>query len=322
MAYNKALISVCMPAYNAELYIAEAVRSVIDQTYQNWELIIVNDGSSDQTGNIAESFTDARIKVIHQNNRGQCAAANKAFSFSKGDYIKYFDADDILSPNMLEEQAKKINTNIDCVASAEWGRFHNNDLNTFKLNKESVWRDMPADEWLVEAWMNAQPMMQCALWLIPRDIVIKSGGWDEKLSLINDFDFFTRILVNSKMVLHSTDAILYYRSGIIDSLSRLKSRAGIISAYTSIEKGTTTLLSKRNDHAAQLSCANIWQLFIYDTYPYHLDLISKAKEHLRQLPKPTLPFPSGGATKFLLHFLNWKTIKNIKRIRNFGYSKK
>ena len=75
----------------------------------------------------------------------------------------------------------------DAIASSRWGRFYSDDLSTFSLNQQSVWRDMPAIEWLVEAWADAQPMMQCGLWLIPRAIIDTAGGWDESLSLINDF---------------------------------------------------------------------------------------------------------------------------------------
>jgi GT2 family glycosyltransferase len=171
---------------------------------------------------------------------------------------------------------------------------------------------MPADEWLVQSWKNAQPMMQCGLWLIPKKTIEIAGLWDERLSLINDFDFFTRVLVNSKKVLFADDATLYYRSGINGSLSGTKSRKGFESAFMAIEKATATLLAKRNDKEAQLSCANIWQSFIYIIYPHHTDLVSKAQEYLTKLPAPTLPFPCGGYTKLLKHVVGWKATKSIK----------
>lgn len=306
------LVSVCMPAYNAGQFIAEAIRSVINQTYKNWELIIVNDGSTDETVSIIKTFPDERIKIFHQENKGQCAAANKAFKMSNGALIKFFDADDILSPSMLASQVARLNYTPLNVASAQWGRFYDNDLNTFKLSPESVWRDMPSTEWLVESWKNAQPMMQCALWLIPREIIVKAGLWDERLSLINDFDFFTRVLVNSQTVLFTSDACLYYRSGIKGSLSDTKTRKAFESAYLSIEQATQTLLNVRDDQNARLSCANIWQNFIYEAYPLYSDLVQKAESYKLHLPAPTLPYPSGGITKLMTLFFNWKTLKLIK----------
>jgi len=305
-----------MPAYNAGRYIAEAIQSIINQTYSNWEMIIVNDGSTDDTAAVIESFVDNRITVIRQANRGQCAAANKAFELSKGELIKFFDADDILSENAIEYQVKNLVSKNGYVASAQWGRFYNDDINTFKLNREAVWKDMPPDKWLIESWKNAQPMMQCGLWLIPRRIIEKAGLWDERLSLINDFDFFTRVLINSNGIVFTPEATLYYRSGIAKSLSGTKTSKAYQSAFLSIEQATTSLLAKRNDNEAKLSCANIWQNFIYEIYPYHADLIRKAQEYINHLIKPTIGFPCGGYSKVLLPFLGWKLTKKLQIINH------
>jgi glycosyltransferase involved in cell wall biosynthesis len=96
------LISVMMPAFNAELYIAQAVKSVLDQSYPNWELIIVDDGSTDKTAEIATLFTDPRIKVIHQSNGGESAARNTALEHMQGEFVAFLDADDIFLPHHLE----------------------------------------------------------------------------------------------------------------------------------------------------------------------------------------------------------------------------
>lgn len=306
------LVSICMPAYNAGPFIAEAVQSIINQTYKNWELIIVNDGSTDDTASVIRTFNDDRIKVFHQENKGQCAAANKAFEISNGELIKFFDADDILSRSMLTNQVARLrNSRID-VASAQWGRFYNNDLNTFKLSHEKVWRDMSAVDWLVESWRNARPMMQCALWLVPRGIIIKSGLWDERLSLINDFDFFTRILVNSEKVLFTHDATLYYRSGLESSLSGTKTSKGFESAFLSTCKATQALLNVRQDYDTRLACANIWQSFIYIVYPHYSDLVGIAEAKIGQLVQPDLPYDGGKLAKLLSKIIGWKLTHRLK----------
>src|SRR5688500_3635958 len=98
------LVSICMPVYNGEKYIKEAIQSVTSQSYSNWELIIVNDGSKDNTASVLNSISDSRIKVFHQENKGQCSAANFAFKNSSGSFIKFFDADDLLSSDMIQKQ--------------------------------------------------------------------------------------------------------------------------------------------------------------------------------------------------------------------------
>lgn len=100
------IVSVIMPAYNAQDYIAEAIDSVIKQTYRNWELLVINDGSTDNTAEIADTFKlqDNRIKVIHQANKKLGAARNAGIKLSIGNWIAFLDADDIWLPQKLERQ--------------------------------------------------------------------------------------------------------------------------------------------------------------------------------------------------------------------------
>jgi teichuronic acid biosynthesis glycosyltransferase TuaG len=103
---DKALISVIMPAYNAELFIKDAIESVIKQTYTNWELIVVNDGSTDNTATIIKKLCekDPRIKYLFQNRGRQGKARNLAIINSNGRYIAFLDADDLWEPDKLQLQ--------------------------------------------------------------------------------------------------------------------------------------------------------------------------------------------------------------------------
>ncbi|NBD31401.1 MAG: FkbM family methyltransferase, partial [Cyanobacteria bacterium] len=104
-------VSIVMPAYNAESFIGEAINSVLAQTYQSWELIIVNDGSQDNTKQIIESFQDPRIICIDQENAGRSNARNTALKHVRGDYVTFLDADDFYTPNNLELQVKFLQEN-------------------------------------------------------------------------------------------------------------------------------------------------------------------------------------------------------------------
>lgn len=104
-----------MPAYNAEKYIGEAINSVLKQTFTNFELLIINDGSTDGTQQIIESFTDARVRIINQTNQGVAAALNIGLLNAKADLIARFDADDICYPLRLERQYKFLTEHKDYV---------------------------------------------------------------------------------------------------------------------------------------------------------------------------------------------------------------
>ena len=96
------LISVMMPVYNSELYIAQAIRSMVAQTYAEWELIVVNDGSTDKSATIAARFNDPRVVLIHESNSGVSVARNTALRHMRGEYVSFLDADDQFLPNHLE----------------------------------------------------------------------------------------------------------------------------------------------------------------------------------------------------------------------------
>lgn len=104
-------ITVLMPCYNAGEYISEAISSVLNQTFRDFELLIVNDGSTDKTAEIIRSFNDSRIVLIEQQQQGVAAALNTGLQHAKADYIARFDADDICRPERLQLQYDFITAN-------------------------------------------------------------------------------------------------------------------------------------------------------------------------------------------------------------------
>src|SRR5262245_46738697 len=110
----KALVSILIPAYNAEKWIADAIKSALGQTWPNKEIVIVDDGSRDRTFSIAKQFASGRVRVVSQQNQGASAARNKAMSLCQGDYIQWLDADDLLPADKIARQmeiAEKVSNN-------------------------------------------------------------------------------------------------------------------------------------------------------------------------------------------------------------------
>jgi len=309
-----------MPSYNSAPYLSAAIESALSQTWPNKEIIVVDDGSTDRSLSIAREFEGRGVVVISQENRGQSAAANRALKSANGDYVKFFDADDLIHPELVARQMVRLENNDTAISSAEWGRFHGDDLTTFQLNPERVWRDMEPTDWLVEAWLGARPMMQCALWLIPRKVIDRVGGWNERLSLINDFEFFARVLCHVRQVCFAPGAPVYYRSGRSGTLSKAGSRGAVESALNSVLLGTGHLLAVRDDARARRACANLLQDFIYAYYPDYSDLLRKAERRIEELggsnlsPTGTRPFEK------LRDVFGWKVAKRIQRAAyRFGY---
>ena len=163
-------------------------------------------------------------------------------------------------------------------------------------------------------------MMQCAIWLMPRQVLSKAGLWKEELSLINDFEFFTRVLCHAIEVRFTAGAPVYYRSGMSASLSGQRDRTAVESACNAMLLGTSHLLAVRDDARARRACANLLQDFIYTYYPDHKDLLTKAARRVKKLggsdlsPTGTRPFEQ------LRDIFGWKVAKRIQcAAYRFGY---
>ena len=159
--------------------------------------------------------------------------------------------------------------------------------------------------------LNGLNMMQCALWLMPRTLLEKTGGWDERLSLINDFEFMIRVILHSKGICFTPNARLYYRSGITQSLSQQKSRKAMESAYLSTDLGCKYILTKEDSDRTRKVCANVWQQRVYEFYPACKDLAVKAEGHVANLGKPSISLPAGPGLKLLSRLVGWKIAKTL-----------
>jgi len=307
------LVSVCMPCHNAERYVGEAVESVLNQTYQNIELIVVNDGSTDRSGEVLERYKDRGVKVVTERCGSASKARNRAFRESRGEYIKFFDADDLISPEMIERQVARLGGRQDAVAMSEWGRFYKDDIQTFKPNPQSVWRDMKGVDWLVEAVRDGQPMMQAGMFLMPRKLAERAGPWNEELTLIDDFEYFCRLFCEAEEILFVPGTTLFYRSGIHGSLSAHKSRRARESECESTLLGSSHILGKRRDLMAALACANICQDLIFNIYPEHPDLRARLAERVEECGGAKIE-PSGGSYFHLLRpWIGWKLARRLQK---------
>lgn len=306
------LVSICVPCHNAERYVTAALDSVLSQSYQPIEVIVVNDGSTDRSGEVLRQFAEQGVKVIHEKCGSAAKSRNRALREARGEYIKFFDADDLLHTQMIEKQVERLNGSQEDVAFSGWGRFYNDDLSTFKLSSQSVWRDMDARDWLVESFLDARPMMQPGQFLIPRQIICETGGWDEQLTLIDDFEFFSRVLAASDRVIFSQGVPLFYRSGLSGSLSAQKSDAAIESAFHSLCRGTNHLLKVRSDARSKSVCANLLQDFVYTYFPRRPDLIEAMAVRIEALGGSEL-IPRGSPKFNLLsRLIGWRLARRIQ----------
>ena len=316
------LVSIIIPCYNAEPWLNETLESALSQTWENKEIIFIDDGSTDRSLQIAESYRSSGVIIISQDNIGSSSTRNRGLKESSGDYIQYLDADDLLATNKIELQIKLLeqNENKACIASGEWARFRNDPLEA-EFDHQPIWKDLMPVEWLVSAWGNYY-MMHPAAWLVPRNIAKNAGPWNEDLTLNDDGEYFSRVVLSSKKIKFCRGARSYYRSGNSKSLSATISENTLRSLFLSISLGVDHLLEVENSSRTRLACASIYQRFIYVVYPEVPELRKKAEIRIKQLGGTDIMPEGGPYFNKLTSLIGWKKATRIRRfVYGLGYKK-
>src|SRR6266550_949310 len=202
------LVSILIPAFNAQEWISETLRSAIAQTWERKEIIVVDDGSTDNTVAIAAQFHTRGVRVVSQENQGAAAARNKAFSLSQGDYIQWLDADDLLAPDKIANQLESTSEKRTLLSSA-WGHFFYR-YSKAQFKPTPLWCDLSPVEWLVRK-MGQHCHMQTATWLVSRELTEAAGPFDTRLLSDDDGEYFCRVIMASDGIRFTSNARVYYR---------------------------------------------------------------------------------------------------------------
>jgi glycosyltransferase involved in cell wall biosynthesis len=305
---SAAKVSILIPCHNAEPFVAETLESVISQTWPNLEIIVVDDGSVDGSAAVISSFGSDRVKYIRTSGVGAAAARNIAFAHATGDFVQFLDADDLLEPHKIEAQMSALQGKQNLVAAANWVRFYHDRTSVISPTPGGNVMTRPL-EWLLADRLK---MLFPAMWLIPRNLVKDAGLWDERLSLCDDTEFFTRLLLKSGGVIQVGGALCYYRSGIPGSLSRRKTEEAWRSQFHVHELCEKYIRhTEESDRTRQLF-AVIWQEFAFASYPYAPQLAEHALDRARNL-HPIKISPDGGPKfRLLSRIIGWRMARRLQ----------
>ena len=217
---DNCLVSVIIPVYNAGKYLDVCIQSVINQTWPNTEIILVDDGSTDDSLKIAKKYlVNANVKVIEQKNSGAAVARNAGLKLAKGDYIQFLDADDLLSPNKIEGQIACLNGSVKQVAICRAVHFNDGDNYDQGIISDGWFcsDNNNTVDFLIKLYAGKEIMpgyggiILIHSWLTPMAIIEKAGLWNEKLSLDDDGEFFCRVVLAADGVKYSEKGFSYYR---------------------------------------------------------------------------------------------------------------
>ena len=188
------MITVLMPVYNASLYLREAIDSVLGQTFQDFELLIINDGSTDDTPQILASYTDSRVKVTHQNNLKLIDTLNKGLHLAKGEWVARFDADDVCFPERIERQMDFLQKHPDHILVGSDANYMDKEGNFLFLYRNNVYSD---DE-IRATGFDRCPFVHSSV-MYRKDLVIKAGGYDKGALTFEDHLLWRKLKDFGKM---------------------------------------------------------------------------------------------------------------------------
>jgi glycosyltransferase involved in cell wall biosynthesis len=273
------LVSIVIAAFNAEKYLEETIRSALAQTWTNTEIIVVDDGSADNTLQIAKAFESKTVKVISQENRGLAASRNVGNALAQGDFIQTLDADDLLTPNKISFQlASKDLAGEYTVHTCAFAKFHRR-RQAAKPIYHSLYKDLKAREWLRRA-LGTGDWFPPHAWLVSKKLTDLAGPWDERQNPGTNVDgeYFCRVVSCSRQVKFTKEALCLYRIGNANSQSQQRDSMGLLSLALSVNLTVDHLLkvddTKRAREAAvaflqhnvdvfRLGCDSlVWQEFV------------------------------------------------------------
>lgn len=303
-------VSILIPAHNAAPWIDATLESALAQSPPGGEIIVVDDGSTDGTLDRARTFGARGVTILTQPNRGAAAARNAALRAARGDWFQFLDADDLLAPEKLARQLARAGADgPDFAYAARWSRFYASPADA-AFPPQRLCVDADPVPWVVEKFEH-NAMMHPAAWLISRALAERAGPWDETLSLDDDGEYFTRVVLASRGVRTCQDALSYYRSNLPGSLSSAKSERAWASAWRSLELSAARLQAAEDSPRTQHACATAFQRFIFESYPRAAGCRRTAARRVGQLGGSTLQ-PEGGR-KFHLarRLLGWRLARRL-----------
>jgi glycosyltransferase involved in cell wall biosynthesis len=307
------LVSILIPAYNAESLIADTIESALAQTWPRKEIVVVDDGSTDRTRAVAQRFASRGVTVVTQQNQGAAAARNKAFSLCQGDYIQWLDADDLLSPDKVARQmeARERACSAQTLLSSGWGYFIHRPRRA-EFRPTPLWCDLSPTAWLIRK-MSLNLHMQTATWLVSRELTRAAGPWDTRLLGDDDGEYFCRVLLASDGVRFVSEGKVFYRRSGVSRLSYIGLSSRKMEAHwTSMRLHIGYLRSLEDSDRTRMACVQYLQNWLTEFYPERLDIVREAEQLATELGGRLEPPRLSWKYEWIRRLFGWRMAKRAQ----------
>jgi glycosyltransferase involved in cell wall biosynthesis len=309
------LVSILIPAYNAESWLAYTLQSAVQQTWPRKEIIVMDDGSRDGTAEVARRFASKDVKVVSTDNQGLAGAVNNAYRLCQGDYIQELDADDVLAPDKIEKQLAMLREGDSkrILLSGPWAYFHYRTSQA-RFVRNPLWQDLSPVEWLLRK-MGENCHMQNATWLVSREVADAAGPWDTRLEYDQDGEYFCRVLLASEGTRFVPDARIFYRASGTNRISFIGNsdvkKNGLL---RSMKSHIEYLRSLEESDRVRKACIKYIQNWYPCFYPERPDIVGElqrlAGELGGRLELPQLSWKYA----WIRPIFGWKAVKWAQRV--------
>lgn len=309
-------VSVIIPLYNASEFLSTTLNSVLNQSYSNIEVIIIDDNSTDDSFKIAQEFQPNKFIVTKNKGKGACAARNYGFELSTGDYIQYLDADDILSLNKIEKQLEALNGSYDKLAVCNTIHFLDNLEEGVCTDAEHLFSTTSPEDFFINLWGgNSLPtnMVQTSAWLTPRAIIEDAGPWNNLLAKDQDGEFFARVGLQSNGIVYVSEVKNYYRKYINGSnIASHNRKEHLKSNLLATDLKANYLFSKTESQQAKKAIASQYKWVAIEAWPMFPDITKEALKHSDKLGgSEYLPVLGGKMIEKIKFAFGWKFAKAL-----------
>lgn len=323
MTAEQPLISVIIPLYNSEKYIAECIKSVLEQSWSNVEVIVVDDGSTDNSLAVAKGFEAENVKVLSQQNNGASAARNKGLQEATGDYIQFLDADDLLRGDKLLVSFESLAGHSNAISVCPVIHFNNQDLDHLSQLRPSAYElefyktSTDPFEFLLNLYgvkNNRSSMIPLHCWLTPANLIKKAGKWDESLTVNDDGEFFCRVILQAQKIVFTDQTVCYYRKySNTTSVSAGKSDKDLESQYKAIMLKKQHLERFKADERIDRAIVHDLVNLLMTSYPANGPLSKKISAQIKEYKIKVVPPTIGGAKiELIKNVFGWKIARLIQ----------
>ncbi len=308
------LVSILIPAYNAEKWVAQSIQSALTQSWPNKEVIVVDDGSRDRTLTAARVFESGNCRVLSQENRGASAARNHALSLAQGDFIQWLDADDFLAPDKIERQMMRgeFDSSTRILLSSVFCNFYFRWQGAV-FPSNGLCRDLsPLDFMLIKFRDNL--WLSPSVWLVSRSLAESAGPWDEDLSLDDDGEYFGRVVLASERILHVPEARSYKRIGVPGNLSGQITVKACRSQLHSLTSSIRRVLAVEDSERVRKICLTLLQRWFVYFYPEKEEMVREMEELARSLGGELAPPRLGWKYSLIRKVFGWGLAKRVQYV--------